>query len=136
MLIARMRFKPTGPGEASAFRRVMRPQGVALPMIAMAARVRMDGDTIAGARIAIGPAGAVPFVAQETMAYCTGKCAGPETFAGAAEAALQEARFRDSKHRATAEYRREMVKTELVKTLARAAERARTGTAEPEGVGL
>jgi carbon-monoxide dehydrogenase medium subunit len=38
-IITRLRFKPTGPGEGSAFRRVMRPQGVALPIIGMAARL-------------------------------------------------------------------------------------------------
>ena len=32
MLITRLRFKPTATSEGSAFRRVMRPQGVALPI--------------------------------------------------------------------------------------------------------
>jgi CO/xanthine dehydrogenase FAD-binding subunit len=135
-LIARVRFRPTGAGEGSAFRRIMRPQGVALPMISMAARLKRRDGSIESIRITLGPAGEVPFVAEQTMAYCCGKPAAVETFSGAVEVALGEARFRDSRHRATSEYRREMVKTELVRTLAKAVARAGGGEVEPEGVGL
>lgn len=134
-LISRLRFKPTGPNEASAFRRVMRPQGVALPMIAMAARLKVEAGLITAARLAIGPAGPIPFLAGETMAYLTGQPAAAETLAGAAEVALQEANLRSSRHRATNEYRAEMIRSQLPKTLAKAVERATTGQAAPEGVG-
>lgn len=136
MLITRMRFRPCGPGEGSAYRRVMRPQGVALPMISLGARIRLDGENIAAARVAIGPAGPVPFLAVRTMAYLAGRQASDATFREAAETALAEASLRDSPHRATAEYRAEMIRIQLPKTLAKAAERARTGQSEPEGVGL
>ncbi len=136
MLITRMRFRPCAPGEGSAYRRVMRPQGVALPMIALGARLRLDGEQIEAARVAIGPAGPVPFLAVRTMAQLRGRPASADTFREAAETALQEASLRDSPHRATAAYRTEMIRTQLPRTLAKAAERARTGHAEPEGVGL
>jgi len=135
MFISRVRFRPTGEDEASAFRRVMRPQGVALPMISMAARLKLNEGNIAKARITIGPSGIVPFVAHETAAFLIGKPATEETFVKAAEIANGEARFRSSKHRASAEYRKEMLSVQIVKTLAKAADRARTGVAEPEGVG-
>jgi carbon-monoxide dehydrogenase medium subunit len=135
MLIARLRFKPTGASEGSAFRRVMRPQGVALPIIGMAAKVRVDGDTITEARVTIGPAGPTPFVAEQAMAYLTGKTATATTYATAAEVALEEAQLRASRHRASKEYRAEMIRVQLPKVLAKAIERAQTGKAIPEGVG-
>jgi carbon-monoxide dehydrogenase medium subunit len=135
-LIARMRFKPTGAGEASAFRRVMRPQGVALPMIGMAIRMKLDGERICAARVVIGPAGPVPFLALKTTAFLVGKPATDDVFHEAADIALSEAQLRTSPHRATEAYRAEMIRVQLPKTLAKAAERARTGVAEPEGVGL
>lgn len=136
MLLARLRFKPTGPGEASAFRRVMRPQGVALPMIGMAARLKISGNVITAARVSIGPAGPTPFLARQTMDFLSGQPATGDIFARAAEVALKEASLRTSRHRATAAYRAEMIRVQLPKTLAKAAERAKTGQAEPEGVGL
>lgn len=135
MMIARIRFKPTGAQEASAFRRIMRPQGVALPMISMAARLHLDGETITAARVTIGPASTVPFLAEDAGAYLVGKPATPDTYKEAAERAAREATFRTSKHRSTADYRDVMVHVQLPKVLAKAVERAQSGTAEPEGVG-
>lgn len=135
MLISAMRFRPTGTGEGSAFRRVMRPQGVALPIIGMAARVELAGDTIESARVVLGPAGSVPFVAGKTMAFLKGKTAEDSTYRAAADVALEEAHLRTSKHRATDEYRRLMISGELPRTLAKAADRARGGEAVPEGIG-
>ena len=135
-LLTRLRFRPTGPHEASAFRRVMRPQGVALPMIGMAARVKVENNTITAARVTIGPAGPTPFLAEKTMAFLVGQPGATGTFAQAAEVALAEVGLRTSRHRATAEYRAEMIRTQLPKTLAKAVERAKAGRAVPEGVGL
>jgi len=135
MMIARLRFEPTGASEGSAFRRVMRPQGVALPIIGMAANVRIDGDTITAARVTIGPAGPTPYVAEQTMAYLTGKPATFKTYTTAAEVALEEVQLRASRHRSSKEYRAEMIRVQLPKTLAKAVERAQTGKAVPEGVG-
>ncbi len=135
MLIARIRFRPTGEHEGSAFRRVMRPQGIALPMIGMAARVRLAGEQITEVRIAIGPAAKVPLLAVKTMQALVGQTPSDKTFAAAAETALAEVQLRTSRHRASAAYREEMIRTQLPLTLAKAVERAHTGQAEPEGVG-
>ena len=135
-LLTRLRFRPTSPNEASAFRRVMRPQGVALPMIGMAARLWVENGLVTAARVSIGPAGPTPFLAEKTMAFLTGQPATAETFAQAAEVALAEVKLRTSRHRATAEYRAEMIRGQLPKTLAKAAQRAVTGQAIPEGMGM
>jgi carbon-monoxide dehydrogenase medium subunit len=138
-LLTRLRFRPTGPREASAFTRVMRPQGVALPMISMAVRLQLDNsDIITAARVSLGPAGPVPHLAEAAMEVLTGGPAVTEQFEQAAEAVLDSVTLRTSKYRATQEYRVQMIRirTQLPLILARAAERARSGHAVPEGVGL
>jgi len=135
-LLTRLRFKPTAKLEGSAFFRVMRPQGVALPMISMAACLRLDEDRrVEAARIAVAPAGPVPCLAQAAMESLQGKPATPEQFSKASEAALGSLTLRSSKYRASREYREEMVRTHLPRILALAAERAASGHAVPRGVG-
>ena len=90
---------------------------------------------VTGARIAIGPAGIVPFLSEKGSALLVSQSPSQEAWHAASEAILEEAHFRTSKHRATAEYRQEMVRSQLVKVLAKAAERAEGGKAIPEGVG-
>jgi len=126
-LITRLRFIPTGPGEGSAFMRVMRPQGVALPMINMAARLKLDpaGEHLLAARVTIGPAGPTPFLAARTMDFLNGQPATSQTFTQAAEVALGEAHLRTSRHRATDRYRAQMIRTLLPQVLAKAAQRGR-----------
>jgi CO/xanthine dehydrogenase FAD-binding subunit len=69
------------------------------------------------------------------MASLVGESPTAEAFARAAEAALGQATLRTSKHRATEEYRAEMIHIQLPRTLALAADRAATGRVVPEGVG-
>ncbi|MDM7971754.1 MAG: FAD binding domain-containing protein, partial [candidate division Zixibacteria bacterium] len=61
-VLVRFRFRLAGAGEGSAFRRVMRPQGVALPVLGCAIWVRLDEAraTYADARICIGPVERTP----------------------------------------------------------------------------
>jgi CO/xanthine dehydrogenase FAD-binding subunit len=69
------------------------------------------------------------------MAVLAGGPAGQQQFDMAAQAVLDHVTFRDSKYRASREYREAMIRTHLPAVLARAAERAITGKAIPEGVG-
>jgi len=136
-LLTRLRFRPTEAREGSAFTRIMRPQGVALPMISMAARLQLDdSNTITAVRISLGPVGPVPYLAEPAMDTLIGEPASPEQFDRAAEAVLAFVQLRTSKYRATREYRAEMIRTHLPLILARAAGRARSGHAVPEGVNL
>jgi len=135
-LLTHLRFKPTGTLEASAFLRIMRPQGVALPMIAMAARLKLDDShRIISARISIGPAGPVPCLAETAMEVLIGGPASTEQFERAAQAAVASLTLRSSPYRASSEYRSEMLRTQLPAVLKRAAERARTGHVVPKGIG-
>jgi len=124
-ILTRLRFKPTGTSEGSAHHRVMRPQGLCLPIISMAVRLRLDDDnTITQARISMGPVGPVPYLAESAMDVLVGAAACAKQFEKAAEAALASVTLRSSKYRASAEYREQMLRTYLPVILARAAARA------------
>jgi carbon-monoxide dehydrogenase medium subunit len=105
----------------------MRPQGVALPILGLAARLTLDADCrrATDATIAVGPAGPVPFRARQSEAAL---CAAPDA-EDALEAVLSaahgEVAFRTSKHRASRAYRDEMLDVLLRRVLTRALERAR-----------
>ena len=125
-VLTRLRFKPTGAREGSAHHRVMRPQGLCLPIISMAVRLQLeDDDTISSARISMGPVGPVPFLAEAAMDVLVGDIASSEQFNNTAEAALASVTLRSSKYRASQEYREQMIRTFLPAILKRAAERAR-----------
>ena len=123
-VLTRLRFKPTGAGEGSAYHRVMRPQGLCLPIVSMAARLAVDGDIITAASISMGPVGPVPWFAEPVAAVLVGGTSSTQQYEKAAEAALDNVTLRTSKYRATQEYRATMIRTYLPIILARAAERA------------
>jgi carbon-monoxide dehydrogenase medium subunit len=95
--------------QASAFMRIMRPQGVALPIINLAVRIHRDIDVINEIRIAVGPGAAIPWRAQEAEGQLNGKQFNARTIDAAQEALLAHVGFRSSARRATAEYRRHLV---------------------------
>jgi len=123
-VLTRLRFKPTNTREGSAFHRVMRPQGLCLPIISMAARLKVDGDTITAASIGMGPVGPVPWFADTVAAVLVGGTTSRKQYDKAVDVALDNVTLRTSKYRATEEYRTTMVRTYLPVILARAAERA------------
>ncbi len=116
-IITALRFIPTDEHEASAFARIMRPQGVALPILGMATRLTLEGDTIHSVRIAAGPVAPTPFRACNTEAFLTGKPATDETIEAAIPVLLNECQPRTSAHRSTSAYRREMLSVLLRRVL-------------------
>ncbi len=126
-LLTALRFRATGEREASAFGRVMRPQGVALPILAVAVTVRLDhsGQRIESARVSLGPVAPVPFRARGAESRLCGAPAAEESYRRAAEVALEECSPRTSRHRATREYRQEMIATLLPRVVEVAVARAR-----------
>ena len=112
-----------GECQASAFKRVMRPQGVAIAILNMSVWMQLDGGMVTSVRLAVGPAGPVPFRAKNTESLLAGKQLNFETIAEAARVLLGEARFRSSPHRASAEYRRKMAGVLLYQVLLEAARR-------------
>jgi len=116
--------------QGSAFRRIMRPQGVAIAILNMAAWIHLDGEVLVGIRLSIGPAAPVPFRANDTEKYLLGKPVNGDTLTAAGEMLLGEVRFRSSPHRASAEYRRLMaveLLSEVLGCVAQRASESRTG---------
>jgi CO/xanthine dehydrogenase FAD-binding subunit len=137
-VLLRFRFALCGNREATAFKRIMRPQGVALPILGCAVWVRLD-EARTGyeeARVCIAPVGPIPRRIAEVEDVLRGQPADDDTLARAVEVAQQSLQPRTSKYRATAQYRHEMIAVLLRRTLPLAVNRARTGESIPEGVGV
>jgi carbon-monoxide dehydrogenase medium subunit len=96
-------------GQASCFKRIMRPQGVALPIINVAIWLERKDNVISQIRIAVGPGGPTPWSGTEAEKALIGKPLNDETFNAALEALLVQVGFRSSTRRASADYRRHIV---------------------------
>ena len=96
------------PGEASEFGRVMRPQGVALPILNIAIWLKRGIKGIEDVRVAIGPAGPVPQRGSAAERVLCGMPFSEEIFLQAADALQKQVHFRTSPHRASAEYRSQL----------------------------
>jgi CO/xanthine dehydrogenase FAD-binding subunit len=115
------RLKKRRRGETSAFRRVMRPQGVAIAILNMAIWLRgADGSMIEDVRVAIGPAGPRPLRARSAEAVLRGRELSKDLLAEATDALLREVRLRTSPHRATLEYRKHLTGILLRRTISAA----------------
>jgi xanthine dehydrogenase FAD-binding subunit len=102
--------------EASSFRRIMRPQGVALPIINLAVWFRREGDRVAAARIAVGPGSPKPWRALAAEDSLVGSAGSDEALGRALRALLRDVNFRSSPRRASSDYRRHLVGALLAET--------------------
>jgi xanthine dehydrogenase FAD-binding subunit len=108
-LIVGFYFHSQTPHQASAFKRIMRPQGVALPILNCAVWVERDEAQIVDVRIAVGPGGPTPFRATQAEAVLRGKVYGEALISEALDQLVSQAKFRTSRHRATEAYRKHIV---------------------------
>jgi carbon-monoxide dehydrogenase medium subunit len=96
--------------EASAFRRVMRPQGVAIAILNMALWLEVDRRKVVQAfRLAVGPAGPKPFVAEAVNQVMRGRPLDDVSISMAAHLLQDEVSLRTSPHRATKAYRHHLL---------------------------
>lgn len=95
--------------QASCFKRIMRPQGVALPIINVAISLERMDDVISQIRIAVGPGGPTPWSGTEAEKALLGKPLNDEALNAAVEALLKQVGFRSSARRASSDYRRHIV---------------------------
>ncbi|MFQ6002044.1 MAG: FAD binding domain-containing protein, partial [Anaerolineae bacterium] len=123
-MITQLRFPALGKGEAGAFERLGKRRTLVLPILNTAAIVRIEGDKVDRARIAIGPVAPTPFVAAEAAEALVGQTPDEEHIARAAQLAAQAAQPRDSLLRGSAEYRKAMVEVLVRRALWRAVEAA------------
>jgi len=110
--------------QASCFKRIMRPQGVALPILNCAVWLEREGDAVKDIHIAVGPGGGTPFRATQAEDTLRGGLFNEETLESALEALLAQAKFRTSARRASADYRRHIVSGLLRDVIESAWERA------------
>lgn len=105
-LLVGFRFPVKGEREASAFHRVMRPQGVAIAILNMAAWVKLDDQgRFQDLHISCGPAGPKPFRAFRTESALKGNHLEAPVLKQAGEILEHEVSLRTSRYRATKEYR-------------------------------
>ncbi len=102
-------LKKTKKGQSSCFKRIMRPQGVALPILNCAVWLERDGDVVKDIHIAVGPGGPIPFRATEAEDVLRGQSFNEEIFTRTLESLLVQAKFRTSARRASADYRKHIV---------------------------
>jgi xanthine dehydrogenase FAD-binding subunit len=95
--------------QASCFKRIMRPQGVALPILNCSVWLERENDTIKDIRIAVGPGGGTPFRATQAEDTLRGQSLNETTFESALNVLLAQVKFRTSARRASADYRRHIV---------------------------
>ena len=94
---------------SSCFKRIMRPQGVALPILNCAIWLAREKEVVKDIHIAIGPGGATPFRATLAENTLRGQPLNEETISRALASLLDQAKFRTSARRASADYRKHIV---------------------------
>lgn len=136
-VLVAFRFQACSEREGCAFQRIMRPQGVALPVLGCAVWIALADDnlTIREARVCLSPVAPVPTRAAEVEAALVNQPASAATLDHVVAVARETLHPRTSKYRATAEYRVGMIETLLRAALPRAISRAQTGIAHAVGVG-
>jgi carbon-monoxide dehydrogenase medium subunit len=92
-------------GQASAFSRVMRPQGVALPILNASIWLERSWDRIVDIRIAYGPSGPIPKRATAVEEVLKNQPFNAKTLEMAYRQLVETVKFRTSPRRASSEYR-------------------------------
>lgn len=110
-------IKLSSDEQVSTFKRIMRPQGVAIAILNMALWMKTTGEVIDDVRLAVGPSGPVPRRMFEAENVMRRQVYSPKLFDDAYKAILAEANFRTSRHRATKSYREKMVRVLLEQAL-------------------
>ncbi len=95
-------------GQSSSFSRIMRPQGVALPILNVAIWLERKENKISDIRIVLGPAGPIPQRSVMAEQVLLDKVPDESLKKQAIEALLTSSHFRTSPHRATADYRKHL----------------------------
>jgi len=91
-LITAVELPPPNRAERSTYRKVRDRSSYAFALVSVAAAVELDGDAIAGARIALGGVATKPWRARRAEEALRGRPATESTFLEAADAELADAR--------------------------------------------
>jgi carbon-monoxide dehydrogenase medium subunit len=125
-ILAEVRIPAQPAGTGAAVRRFALRRGSALAVASVSAWLRMEGGTIAEARVVMGAVGPVPLFADGCAQQLVGREPGIELFAAAGRTAAAEAQP-ISDLRGSEEFRRDIVEVLAARALAQAAVRASGG---------
>ena len=103
---------PPPPDSASTYRKIRDRASYAFALVSVAAELRMDGDVIGEARIALGGVAHKPWRAERAESVVRGQRPSTELFAAAADAELGDARGLDGN-----EFKVPLARRTLVATL-------------------
>ncbi len=123
-LLAELRLPVPPSGTGAAFKRHTPRKQMDIAVVGVAVALTLSGDTIERVRVALGAVAPTPLRASAAEAALQGQTANAETFAKAAEAAVQDS-SPITDLRASAEYRRHLVKVMTARLLAEAVNRAK-----------
>ncbi|MCL5935705.1 MAG: FAD binding domain-containing protein [Firmicutes bacterium] len=127
-IVSRVFLKVPGPGSGSAFMRFAPRKALSLPVVNVAVVISTEGGLITEARITVGPVADRPFRPLKAESFLSGVPVNDErVFHEAAELANQDVNPRDSLLRGSSQYRHQLVKVLVRRTLQAAAERAAAG---------
>lgn len=115
---------PQPPSSGVSYARFALRRGAALAVAAVAARIVLDGDRIAEARVVLNAVAPAPLLARECAGMLRGQAPRTESFAAAAGRAAAEAQP-ISDIRGSAAFRRQLVEVLARRALAEATARAR-----------
>ncbi|MGE0651914.1 MAG: xanthine dehydrogenase family protein subunit M [Alphaproteobacteria bacterium] len=121
-VITRITLPDLDEGDFNAFYKLARRRGDAITVVGAAVTVRRSGGLCRKVRIALGSVSPAPMRAEKAEALLEGAGLAPDLVEAAAEAAERECSPIDDV-RATAAYRRKMVRVLVRRLLAQAAER-------------
>lgn len=111
-----------GVGEGSAYVRLDKRKALSLPILNVACKVSLDGDTIKAATIAMGPVGPGPQRATDAESALEGKKVSLETVKAAAALAINQCDPRDSLVRGSRKYRMAVIGTLVERAITQAIE--------------
>jgi CO/xanthine dehydrogenase FAD-binding subunit len=125
-ILTKITFPALNEDQGGAYTRLSKRKALSLPVLAVAAVVTVSPDrkTLCEASLGLGPVAPVPFRPSKAEALLKGAPISRETLEQAAAAAQEEARPRTSLIRGSSEYRREMVRVLVRRSLTRALEAA------------
>jgi CO/xanthine dehydrogenase FAD-binding subunit len=133
-LIVRFRLPAYERDAGSAFARIMRPQGLAIAILNMAAWLQVNpSGVISRARLAVGPGGPRPRRLQSAEQALVGHKPDPDVLLATVQAMRQEVELRTSRHRATSAYRHHLLPALVDDVVPRAWSRALGDTVEMRG---
>jgi aerobic carbon-monoxide dehydrogenase medium subunit len=121
-ILTRIQFKALGQNQGGCYLRLSKRKALALPMLVCSSVVKVEPGkrVIDEASIALGPVAPTPFRASQAEAKLRNAPITRETLNAASDMSMVECTPRDSLLRGSCEYREEMVKVFVRRSLERA----------------